>query len=145
MTNSDPPQSSYTPLHELQGGAGSSENPLAQLVEALAARSSAGKNEPTRFLDRLAEYNGDRDELEPWIAQAQAKLSVDYKNCTETTKFFALHNRLRGKAARQLQAWVTLATQSGEATADNLYYQLRLSFGDPHIKEKAIRKLRQLR
>ncbi|KAF4302771.1 hypothetical protein GTA08_BOTSDO08744 [Botryosphaeria dothidea] len=79
------------------------------------------------------------------IAQAQAKLVVDYTSCTEATKFFMLHNRLRGEAARQLQPWVQASTNTTSMTAQCLLDQLRLSFGDPHVQEKAQRKLHKLR
>ncbi|GME38476.1 hypothetical protein GTA08_BOTSDO13145 [Neofusicoccum parvum] len=103
------------------------------------------KTGPTKNLGPLAEYSGNRDELEPWIAQAQAKLAVDYVTCTEATKFFMLHNRLRGEAARQLQPWVQATTNTSSMTAQCLLDQLRLSFGDPHVQEKAQRKLHKLR
>lgn len=82
---------------------GNEQSLLQQLAQLLARPASPKKNEPTKRLGPLAEYNGDRDKLEPWIAQARAKLTVDYANCTKATKFFALYNRLRGEAARQLQ------------------------------------------
>jgi hypothetical protein len=100
---------------------------------------------PTKHLGPLAEYSGDRAFLEPWIAQAEAKLMVDYVECNEITKFFMLHNRLRGEAAHQLQPWIQAVASSASATAGSLIDQLRLSFGDPHIKEKAQRKLHNLK
>ena len=100
---------------------------------------------PTKQLGQLAEYAGSRAELEPWIAQAQAKLVVDYAGCSEITKFFVLHNRLRGEAARQLQPWVQAVVGTELAKVECLFEQLRLSFGDPHLKEKAQRKLHNLK
>ncbi|KAF4310005.1 hypothetical protein GTA08_BOTSDO02821 [Botryosphaeria dothidea] len=79
--------------------------------------SDTVEGKPTKNLGPLAEFSGNRDELEPWIAQAQAKLAVDYTSCTEATNM----------------------------TAQCLLDQLRLSFGDPHRQEKAQRKLHKLR
>lgn len=107
--------------------------------------SDTAEGKPTKNLGPLAEFSGNRDELEPWIAQAQAKLAVDYTSCTEATKFFMLHNRLRGEAARQLQPWVQASINTTSMTAQCLLDQLRLSFGDPHVQEKAQRKLHKLR
>lgn len=66
----------------------------------LGPTSHHTKTGPTKNLGPLAEFSGNREELEPWIAQAQAKLVVDYTSCTEATKFFMFYNRLRGEAAR---------------------------------------------
>jgi hypothetical protein len=100
---------------------------------------------PTKQLGPLAEYDGNRDGLETWIAQAQAKIEIDYSNCSDSTKFYMLHNRLRGEAAKQLQPWVQAVVDVGEATMDGLIQQLRLSFGDPHSTEKAMRKLHRIK
>ena len=56
-----------------------------------------------------------------------------------------IHNQLRGEASRQLQPWVQAITGTPHMTAQELIGQLRLSFGDPHVKEKARRKLHKLR
>lgn len=100
---------------------------------------------PTKHLGPLAEYSGDREGLESWISQANAKLYVDYSNCSNVTKFFMLHNKLRGEAASQLQPWVQAVTGTDAVTPQDWIQQLQLSFGDPHLKEKAQRKLHKLR
>lgn len=47
---------------------------------------------PTKNLGPLATFEGNRDELEPWISQVEAKLQVDYRNYSEDTQFYMLHN-----------------------------------------------------
>lgn len=123
----------------------SEQQPTEPSQEQAQTTTQPQDNKPTKNLGPLAEFTGNRDELEPWIAQAQAKLAVDYTNCTETTKFFMLHNRLRGEAARQLQPWVQASVDTSNMTAQCLLDQLRLSFGDPHVQEKAQRGLHKLR
>ena len=103
------------------------------------------QGKPTKHLGPLATYDGNHKELEPWISQAEAKLQVDYQGCSEATRFFMIHNQLRGEASRQLQPWVQAITGTPHMTAQELIGQLRLSFGDPHVKEKARRKLHKLR
>jgi len=100
---------------------------------------------PTKHLGSLATYDGNREELESWISQAEAKLQVDYGECSEATRFFMVHNQLRGEASRQLQPWVQAVVNTQHMTAQGLIGQLRLSFGDPHSKEKAQRKLHKLK
>lgn len=101
---------------------------------------------PTKRLGPLPEYDGDISTIDSWISQARAKLEIDYSTCSDRTKFWALHNRLRDKAIRQLQPWIT-AVQSDPhlATPAGLLWQLKLSFGDPQAKEKAIRALHALK
>ncbi|KAF4301592.1 hypothetical protein GTA08_BOTSDO10549 [Botryosphaeria dothidea] len=139
-----------TPSTQPSGEAGEKEARVAGIASdppapELGPTSHPTKTGPTKNLGPLAEFSGNREELEPWIAQAQAKLVVDYTSCTEATKFFMLHNRLRGEAARQLQPWVQASTNTTSMTAQCLLDQLRLSFGDPHVQEKAQRKLHKLR
>ncbi|KAF4309519.1 hypothetical protein GTA08_BOTSDO02048 [Botryosphaeria dothidea] len=139
-----------TPSTQPSGEAGEKEARVAGIASDPPAPESGPtshptKTGPTKNLGPLAEFSGNREELEPWIAQAQAKLVVDYTSCTEATKFFMLHNRLRGEAARQLQPWVQASTNTTSMTAQCLLDQLRLSFGDPHVQEKAQRKLHKLR
>lgn len=117
--------------------------PSSAAKETTTEAQIAGK--PTKHLGPLATYDGDREGLESWISQAQAKLHVDYADCSETTKFFMIHNQLRGEASRQLQPWVQAVTHTQNMTAQGLISQLRLSFGDPHSKEKAQRKLHKLK
>lgn len=100
---------------------------------------------PTKHLGPLATYDGNREQLEPWISQAEAKLHVDYAMCSNATQFFMIHNQLRGEASRQLQPWVQAIANTEHMTAQALLDQLRLSFGDPHVKEKAKRKLHRLK
>lgn len=102
-------------------------------------------SKPTKHLGPLATYDGNREELESWISQAKAKLEVDYGGCSEATRFFMVHNQLRGEASRQLQPWVQAITNTQHMTAQGLIDQLRLSFGDPHSREKAQRKLHKLK
>ena len=104
-----------------------------------------GQGKPTKVLDQLGVYDGRRDQLETWISQAQAKLQVDYQKCSEEAKFYALHNRLRGEAARQLQPWVQTMVESGKPSTGALIEQLRGIFGDPHKAEKARRRIHNLR
>lgn len=114
--------------------------------------------QPTKILGPLSEYDGNRDTLDAWIHQARGKLRVDYAACDEATKFYAVYNRLRDEAMRQLQPWVQLMEEQdaisantigpayqSPATVEGLFNQLLLSFGDPHRKEKAQRKLYRLR
>lgn len=108
-------------------------------------RLQAERSSPTKKLGPLAEYSGDREGLESWISQAHAKLLIDYAGCDEATMFFMLHNKLRGEAARQLQPWVQAVVNTTQMSARNLITQLELSFGDPHQKEKAQRKLHKMR
>lgn len=121
--------------------------PLSNRTEATteAAAEAQVTVKPTKHLGPLATYEGKREELESWISQAQAKLQVDYCGCSEATKFFMVHNQLRGEASRQLQPWVQVVTNTELMTAQGLIDQLRLSFGDPHTKEKAQRKLHKLK
>jgi hypothetical protein len=101
--------------------------------------------EPTKQLGPLPEYDGDRDELEQWLSQAKYKLEVDYAKCSERVKYLAIHNKLRGDAATQLAPWFKAVAGTKDEAAEKIFDQLELSFGDPHKKEKAARKLHQLR
>ena len=103
------------------------------------------EKEPTKQLGPLPEYDGDREELEQWLSQARHKLEVDYAECSEKVKFLAIHNKLRGDAAAQLAPWFKVVAGMKDEVAEKIFDQLELSFGDPHKKEKAARKLHHLR
>ena len=103
------------------------------------------EGKPTKYLGPLATFDGKREELEPWISQVEAKLKIDFCNCNTATQFFMVHNQLRGEASRQLQPWVQTTMGLPEMNPQELLHQLRLSFGDPHCKEKAKRSLHKLR
>src|SRR6266480_8083413 len=103
------------------------------------------EKEPTKQLGPLPEYDGDREELEQWLSQARHKLETDYAGCSEKVKYLAIHNKLRGDAATQLIPWFKAVAGTKDETAENIFGQLELSFGDPHKKEKAARKLHHLR
>jgi hypothetical protein len=114
-------------------------------TNSLEATTEHQVSQPTKQLAPLATFDGNREQLESWISQAEAKLRVDYNRCPEATQFFMIHNQLRGEAAVQLQPWVQDATNIGHMNVQGLINQLRLSFGDPHSKEKAQRKLHNLK
>lgn len=106
--------------------------------------SARQEGKPTKYLGPLATFDGKREELEPWISQVEAKLHIDFCNCNKATQFFMVHNQLRGEASRQLQPWVQTIMGLPEMNPQELIRQLRLSFGDPHCKEKAKRSLHKL-
>ena len=110
-----------------------------------AEASGQQEGKPTKYLGPLATFDGKREELEPWISQVEAKLKIDFCNCNTATQFFMVHNQLRGEASRQLQPWVQTTMGLPEMNPQELLHQLRLSFGDPHCKEKAKRSLHKLR
>ena len=99
---------------------------------------------PTKHLGPLATYDGEKAQLEPWISQVEAKITVDYSSCAEITRFYMVHNHLRGDASKQLQPWIRTVSGTNAMTVQNLIQQLRSSFGDPHVKAKAQRKLHKL-
>ena len=100
---------------------------------------------PTKHLGSLATYSGERDSLEPWLHQVEAKLAVDYVGCPETVKFFLVQNHLRDTAMKQMQPWIASVVGTGSMNVASFKAQLRQVFGDPHQKEKAQRKLRVLK
>ncbi|KAF4307237.1 hypothetical protein GTA08_BOTSDO05027 [Botryosphaeria dothidea] len=111
-----------TPSTQPLGEAGEKEARVAGIASDPPAPESGPtshptKTGPTKNLGPLAEFSGNREELEPWIAQAQAKLIP----------------------------WVQASTNTTSMTAQCLLDQLRLLFGDPHVQEKAQRKLHKLR
>jgi hypothetical protein len=103
------------------------------------------EKEPTKQLGPLPEYDGNREELDQWLSQARHKLEVDYAECSEKVKYLAIHNKLRGDAAAQLAPWFKAVKGMKDEVAERIFDQLELSFGDPHKKEKAARKLHHLR
>ena len=131
----------------IMGDTNTGQVSLEQVLQQLATVMTLQRQQhgPSNQLGPLPEYSGEREELEQWIHQARAKLRLDYVESSEETKFFALHNKLRGEAASQLQPWVKAISGTTNATAENLFVQLEISFGDPHKQEKAQRKLHQLR
>lgn len=118
---------------------------VQQLAALLGQRRNETTTEPTKQMAQLAEYDGNRQGLATWITQARAKLEIDYKNCSPETQFWALYNRLRGRAAQQLQTWVDQVSHNGGASPDALFHQLRLAFDDWHKKEKAQRLISTIR
>ena len=92
-------------IQDREENATSSTPPLSTNTDA-SRESTTGPlllGKPTKHLGPLATYDGDREGLEPWISQAEAKLQVDYRECSEATRFFMIHNQLRGEASYQLQ------------------------------------------
>jgi hypothetical protein len=102
-------------------------------------------NKPGKALPSLQEYHGDTNKLEAWLQQARVKIRVDYQDCTEYVKFWALAACLRGKALQRMDAWTRQFGTAELATSDNFFNQVELVFQDPQAKERASRKLGSLR
>jgi membrane protein required for beta-lactamase induction len=102
-------------------------------------------NKPGKALPALQEYHGDTHKLEAWLQQARVKMRVDYQDCTEYVKFWALAACLRGKAIQRMDAWTRQFGTPERATADAFFNQMELVFQDPQAKERALRKLASLR
>lgn len=102
-------------------------------------------NKPGKALPSLQDYHGDTNKLEAWLQQARVKIRVDYQDCTEFVKFWALAACLRGKALQRMDAWTRQYGSPGLATADAFFSQMELVFRDPQAKERAARKLASLR
>ena len=67
-----------------------------------ALKSCRARGKATKHLGPLATYAGEKAQLEPWISQGEAKVTVDHSSCPEVTRFFMLHNHLRGDWSRLL-------------------------------------------
>jgi hypothetical protein len=121
--------------------AGSVPAPAPVSTQALACAPF----KPTKILGELPEYHGERDTLEPWIGQATAKVNTDYVGCSDAVKFEVVANRLRNKALLQMSAWLASQRKGRTQSFSGLIEQLRVVFGDPHRKERALRNLVTLR
>lgn len=114
-----------------------------QVLRAKAAPVPATASAPRReILPKLPTFSGPaKSELRPWLTQAYAKLEVDLGLFSESEKFWYINSRLRGKAAGQVEAWITANKRDGIYSVEALFDQLRLAYDNPETMENAARKL----
>jgi hypothetical protein len=116
-----------------------------RILQENRSRMVRNDSKPGKALPALLEFYGDADKLEAWLQQAKAKLEVDYYGCTEYVKFWALNGSLRGKALRRMEAWVREQGTPELANGNDFLNRLEFVFRDPQAKERAQRKLENLR
>lgn len=124
-----------------QGGDQTNGAVMEMLHAFFQHQNNMKQNTPTRTQNNLSTYIGDRTQLEAWILQAEAKLQIDFEDCSEDTKFWHLFGALGGKALTILQPWAKIVKGTREATVHNFINRLRLAFGDPLLEQKALRRL----
>ena len=110
------------------------------------AFTSTIPNEPRReiFL-KLPTYHGIKTEFRFWLTQTQAKLNVNLKHFSETNRFWYIHNRLKEKVLKQVEAWVQGMIQFGIFSVKNFIAQLRLVYNNPESREITARKLNDMK
>ncbi len=116
-----------------------------RILQENRLRMVRNDSKPGKALPALLEFYGDVDKLEAWLQQAKAKLEVDYYGCTEYVKFWALNGSLRGKALRRMEAWVREQGTPELANGHDFLKRVEFVFKDPQAKERAQRKLENLR
>ena len=93
----------------------------------------------------MQEYHGEPEKLESWLQQARVKLRVDYCECIEFVKFWALAACLRGRALRRMDSWTREYGTPSAAMAETFFSRMEFAFQDPQARELATRKLGSLR
>ena len=91
------------------------------------------------------EFDGKKQEFQPWLAHVHAKLTIDRADRTEAVRAWYVHSRLRGKAMKQVNPWVAQAQISGSMTVEGLVEQLRLAYEDPMATARAATRLNSLK
>jgi hypothetical protein len=96
-------------------------------------------------------YDGrKRSDFLPWLTQVKAKLVVDMSTDTDLTQFWYIHGRLEGRAAQQVQPWIsTLLLNNTLQFQTNLVSQiidrLKTAYDNPEARADAANKLHSLR
>jgi hypothetical protein len=121
------------------------EEELRRQIREEEQRKITNGSKPGKSLPQLQEYHGDSEKLESWLQQAHVKLRVDYCDCTEYVKFWALAACLRGRALRRMDAWTREYGTPDQAKAETFFARMEFVFQDPQAKERATRKLGALR
>jgi hypothetical protein len=91
------------------------------------------------------EFDGKKQDFQPWLAHVHAKLTIDREDRTEAVRAWYVHSRLRGKAMKQVNPWVAQAQSSGTMTVEGLVEQLRLAYEDPMATARAATRLNSLK
>jgi hypothetical protein len=96
-------------------------------------------------------YDGrKRSDFLPWLTQVKAKLIVDMNTDPDLTQFWYIHGRLEGRAAQQVQPWIsTLLLNNTLQSQTNLVGQiidrLKTAYDNPEARADASNKLHSLR
>ncbi|KAF2841086.1 hypothetical protein M501DRAFT_1056361 [Patellaria atrata CBS 101060] len=117
----------------------------AKTIEPLIRSHPQQSNKSGKALPPLQEYYGEPEKLDAWLQQAQVRIQIDYSNCSELVKFWALSACLRGEALERMDAWTREYGTEDQATVRIFFDQMRFVFQDPQSKERAQRKLESLR
>lgn len=118
---------------------------LRLFVESQMASQGPAVNKPTKILPQLPLYEGDRYGLAAWQDQVRNKMAMDYSNCTERAKLFAVWSRIGGKAAQQMTPWFKQHREDPATTCEKLLTHLEAIYGDPHEAVNAQRQVYALR
>jgi hypothetical protein len=130
---------------EAEQAARQREEALRQQLREEEQKKVTNGNKPGKSLPPLQDYYGDSDKLESWLHQARVKIRVDYDECTEFVKFWALAGSLKKRALTRMDAWTRQYGTPDQAKAETFFTRMKFVFYDPQAKERAVRKLGSLR
>lgn len=118
-------------------------NAMANLAEKSSSDSEASVSIPSSKID-LTEFTGaDRTVWPTWEIQARGKA----KSCGSdpSVQFYAIFNKLKDNAAKNVTPWVTKSLKDGTASYEGLLKELGRLYNDPAQQAKALSNLKTMR
>lgn len=121
---------------------------LENLIEKSSSSSSSsyasGNNDSQPSKIDLVEFSGsDRSMWPTWKIQAQGKAIST--GLDPMTRFYAVFNKLKDTAAKNVTPWVTRNLQANTATYEGLLEEMERLYGDPASKAKALSNLKVMK
>lgn len=116
---------------------------MANLAEKSSSISEASVSIPSSKVD-LTEFTGaDRTVWPTWEIQARGKA----KSCGSdpSVQFYAIFNKLKDNAAKNVTPWVTKSLKDGTASYEGLLKELGRLYNDPAQQAKALCNLKTMR
>lgn len=121
-------------------------NTNKQLVQALTTHTTSPQASRSPKHPDPDKFNGNRAELEPFLAQLRTKLALNKDHFpSENMKIFYAISRLEGQAMRQVMPHIKLDNTTDYSTVNDLIQTLTVAFGDPDKQTTAQRELRTLK
>ena len=120
---------------------------VGEALENLVANSKSTNQNSTSGTNRiidLAEFNGaDRSLWPSWKIQAEGKAKLSGSD--PSSQFYAIFNKLRDNAVKNVTPWVTQNLAAGTATYEGLLTELSRLYDDPAQEAKALSKLKSMK
>ena len=114
--------------------------PQPSQISSTVGKLTKALPDPPLFID------GKDPSIDQWLSKMRGKFEINWDHYPlERSKLIYAKNRVGGKALQHLEPCLRLNSITPFTTIDDLFNHLEDIFGNPHRKEQAIEKFRELK